>query len=337
MNILFHLTSPPPRILNTDAVFQEVESLRSRVGGNLLNVYPFKSPRPFFPRLLYGLHKIHEIRRSEQNFDIHHLFAANLYPFPYLMHFKKPLLFSVTAGLNPRQTLMTKKRIKALHTIVINNERDQALLKALKIPNYCLIRPGIDTSKFNFSFCPFRTEFVLLVGSAPWIQRQFHQKGIDLLLEAACKIPHLKLIFLWRGLLLKELEQRISSCNLTHKTEIISEKADVNKILARVHATVVLAEQADVVKAYPHSLLESLAAGKPVLLNNTIPMSDYVSEMKCGEVVSTFTIDDLTYSLHNLIQNYDTFQNNALVVGKRDFSIERHLADFVNLYNDVLK
>ena len=48
-------------------------------------------------------------------------------------------------------------------------------------------------------------DFVLLAGSAPWTREQFHSKGVDALLKVAQQVPSLRLIFLWRGLLLREV------------------------------------------------------------------------------------------------------------------------------------
>ena len=44
MNILFHLTSPPPAIQETDAAFQEVAALQRRFGGSTINLFPLARP-----------------------------------------------------------------------------------------------------------------------------------------------------------------------------------------------------------------------------------------------------------------------------------------------------
>ena len=48
-----------------------------------------------------------------------------------------------------------------------------------------------------------------------------------------------------------------------------------------------------IIRSYPHSLMESLAAGKPVIVSRQIPMADYVQRMGCGTVVDSVTPVDL--------------------------------------------
>lgn len=335
MSVLFHLTAPAPKMDSTDAVYQEAELLRQQAGGDIINLYPLKSPNSFFPWFFFGLHKTGFLRQIEQNHDLHHVFGTHLYPFPYLFFISKPLVYSVTTILKPQLALMAREWIKTLHTIVISHERDQAFLESCGIRNYRLIRPGIDTSKFTYTPQPDQNEFILLVGSAPWTRQQFHLKGIDHLLEAAKKIPRLKLVFLWRGTFLNELEQRIIRNGLVSRTEIINYKADVNKILAEVHAAIVLSQRPSLVKAHPHSLMESLCAGKPVALSGCLPMAEYVAQKKCGVVVHQLEVGNIMDSIQNLIIYYSEYQKNALSLGKKDFDIERYVHDFVDLYRQI--
>jgi len=53
----------------------------------------------------------------------------------------------------------------------------------------------------------------------------------------------------------------------------------VNKTLVSVHAAITLADREGIIKVYPHSLLDALAAGKPVLVSRAIPMADYVESL----------------------------------------------------------
>ncbi len=330
MNILYHLTSPAPPIPGTDAVFQEIEALRRRFGGECLQFYPLRHPSRIFPKWLYGLHQRRALPRWEPAVDLHHLYYATLYPFPWLRALRKPLIYSVVTGVGAHVKCGRADWLKNISTIVSCNPRDEAALQALKPSRYRIIRPGIATERFNPVPLVFRDELVLLVGSAPWISRQFRTKGIDMLLDVAGSLP-LRLVFLWRGLLRDELERRIVRRGLNARVEIINEATDVNRALARVHATVVLAETENQVKAYPHSLMESLAAGKPVLVSGCIPMADYVTEAQCGEVVPKLMPDDLRAAIQRLMDNYGVRQAKALARGKADFA----LAPMLEAYGEV--
>lgn len=330
MNILYHLTSPAPPIPGTDAVFQEIEALRRRFGGECLQLFPLRRPSRIFPKKLYGLHQYRALRRREPAVGLHHLYYATLYPFPWLRALRKPLIYSAVTGVGAHVKCGCADWLKTVHTIVSCNPRDEAVLRALRPARYRIIRPGIDVERFTHVPCPLDQELVLLVGSAPWICGQFQTKGIDLLLDVAGSLP-LRLVFLWRGLLRDELQRHIARRGLNARVEIINEATDVNRVLARVHATVVLAETDKLVKAYPHSLMESLSAGKPVLVSGCIPMADYVAEAQCGEVVPHLTLDDLRAAIRGLMDNYSERQTQALARCRTDFA----LAPMLEAYGEV--
>jgi len=336
MNILYHLTSPSPPIPGTDAVFQEIEALRRQFGGECLQLYPLCRPSRIFPKKFYGLHQRRALRRREPTVDLHHLYYATLYPFPWLRALHKPLIYSAVTGVGQHLERGRADWLKAIHTIVSCNPRDEAALRALRPAHYRIIRPGIAVERFTHTPCPLDRELILLVGSAPWIRRQFLTKGIDLLLDAGGSLP-LRLVFLWRGLLLSELQRHIARRGMNARVEIINESTDVNRLLARVHATVVLAETENQVKAYPHSLMESLAAGKPALVSGCIPMADYVAEAQCGEVVPRLTSDDLCAALQRLMDHYAGRQANAQKRGRADFALAPMLKAYGEVYAQAVK
>ncbi|MFH1970647.1 MAG: glycosyltransferase [Verrucomicrobiota bacterium] len=334
MNILYHLTSPSPPIPGTDAVFQEVEALRRRFGGECLQLFPLRRPSRIFPKKLYGLHQYRALCRREPSVDLHHLYYATLYPFPWLRALRKPLIYSAVTGVGSHLERGCADWLKTVHTIVSCNPRDETALRALRPARYRIIRPGIAVERFSPVPIPLRDELVLLVGSAPWIHRQFQTKGIDLLLDVAGSLP-LRLVFLWRGLLCDELQCHIARRGLTRRVEIINEATDVNRVLARVHATVVLAETESQVKAYPHSLMESLSAGKPVLVSGCIPMADYVTEAQCGEIVPKLTPDDLRAAIRGLMDHYGERQAKALARGRADFALAPMLEAYGEVYAEA--
>ncbi|MBI2441837.1 MAG: glycosyltransferase [Lentisphaerae bacterium] len=336
MNILFHLTSPEPPIPGTDAVLQEIETLRRHFGGECLQFYPLRRPSRIFPKCLYGVHQRAELRRLEPAVDLHHLYYATLYSFAWLGALNKPLIYSLVTGVGPLSNRGNTRWLKPIRMIVSGNPRDEAALRRLCPERYRIIRPGIALERFTPMPLMLRDELILLVGSAPWTKRQFRTKGVDLLLAVAESLP-LRLVFLWRGFLRDELERRIARRGLTSRVEIINEAVDVNQVLARVHATVVLAETDNLVKAYPHSLMESLAAGKPVLVNERVPMADYVAEAQCGQVVSQFTPESLKLAIARLMDNYGDCQAAAFVRGRADFQLSSMLAAYGKVYKEALE
>ncbi len=332
MPTLYHLTIPRPETPALDAVVQEVETLRTHLGGEIVYLNPARKPGSRYPERLYGLHRLLHLRRQEANVSLHHVYNPHLFYFPYLRWLRRPVLYTVTAGLPPSQKRGNLARLAQLAAIVVSNERDRETLRAWGLENVHLVRPGMDTSRFSPTPPPAGPGLTLLAGSAPWTQAQFQSKGVDALLAAAEARPDLCLIFLWRGLLFDEMQARVAERGLQGRVRVINRQVDVNQVLAEVHAAVVLAAEATLVKAFPHSLLEALAAGRPVLVSRALPMADYVARTGCGQVVEHISVEGVLEGLARLEADYQVCQGKALEVGGRDFSWEGLVEAYGRLY-----
>ena len=165
-----------------------------------------------------------------------------------------------------------------------------------------------------------------------WTEGQFRSKGVDALLEVARQTPWLRLVFLWRGFLLEELRRRVDARGLADRVDVLTDRVDVNQVLRRVHGAVVLADAAELVKAYPHSLLEALVCGRPVLVSDCISMADYVTKTDCGRVVRGVSAEDLGRQVQELREGYGRHQERACRVGRRDFSRDRVVEAYRELY-----
>jgi glycosyltransferase involved in cell wall biosynthesis len=339
VSILYHLTIPRPAHPTLDAVVQEVEYLQTHLGGQSVYLNPARRPGSRYPERLYGLHRLPYLRRQEATIRLHHVYNAHPFFFPYLRWLRRPVVYTVTAGLESTQWPQDHQLecLRQLSAIVVSNERDQAILRAWGLTNVHVIRPGIDTSRFTPSPPPAGPGFVLLAGSAPWTEDQFRSKGVEALLDAAIVRPKLRLIFLWRGLLFEEMKTQVAKRGLQERVEVINQQVDVNEILTRVHAAAVLAEEATLVKAFPHSLLESLIAGKPVLVSRPLPMADYVEQTGCGQVIEAVNAEEVLAALERLRERYEVARSAALQAGPRDFSRQALVETYGRLYNSVTK
>jgi len=335
MKILYLTTAPPPAITGTDAVFQEIAALLNNGNGDTLNLFPLKKPSRFIPKSLYGIHSLRRIDEINRNYNAFHVYNSELKIFPFLRKLQKPIIYSVVAGLGSQSRLPTKQDMRNIHTIVVSNERDRDILENRGIKNYRLIRTGIDIECFSKTPPPPLTEFTLLAGSAPWTKGQFKTKGINTLLEAASQIYNLKLILLWRGGHLNLLQEKIAKAGVQKSVEIINKKTDVAELMQRVHAATVLASSSKLVKAYPHSLLESLAAGRPVLVSRSIPMSDYVEKKRCGVVSESLNVTDLIQTIKHLKKNYTEISAQTAKTDTAIFSQQHLLKEYSNLYAQI--
>ena len=337
IDILYHLATLPPKMPQAEAISQEIAALRGCFGGDVVYINPNQPGRKFplyVPRLLFGFHKLKEIRSREAKLHLHHFYNPDPFPFPYLRKLRRPVIYSVTCGVRDRRPNVAF--FSSLAAVVVSNERSLKRLRSWGLENTVLVQPGIDTRRFTCSPLPLRSEISLMVGSAPWTKGQFRTKGVEALLLAAQQAPHLRLVFLWRGVLADEMERRVRQIHLAEQVTVLNKLVDVNQVIARVHASITLAAVPDIVKSYPHSLLESLAAGKPVLVSRAIPMADYVERMGCGQVVEHVTPTDILAAVDALARNYKDLQKSAQQVGQRDFSQRAMLTSYQKVYERVL-
>ena len=332
MSIIYLLPTLPPKSAKTEAIAQEIALLQRAFGGELIHVNPNEAlPRPLIPRLGFGWHMLPRLFRLAQNAELFHFFNPDPFPYPFLLSLPKPVVYTITAGASVRPNLAFFRRMAM---VTVPDERALSQLQAWGLDNVALQRPGIATHRFSHHPLPLTPgePLRLLVASAPWTTAQFSSKGFDALLAAAQMAPDLHLTLLWRGLLAGELRQRIDVLGIGEQVTVIDQTVDVNEALAHVHAAAIFATTSGIIKSYPHSLLDALAAGKPVLLNNTIAMSDYVNKENCGVVAAEVTPAAILAALAQLRAGYATYAANAVSVGRRDFTEDAALQAVTAIY-----
>lgn len=335
MKVLYLMTAPPPAVAGTDSIVQEAEFLRSRFGGELTFLPPSRRPRSRLPRWLYGWHSLSRMRRLERDVDLCHVYHAELYFFPVLRFLRKPILYSVASGLGTERRIPRARYVSRLAGIVVPTPGERERLRNRGHRNVHVIGPGVDGSRFQKTPPPSEPGFVLFAGSAPWTKKQFRTKGVDALLEVARRMPDLRLLFLWRGFWIDEIRRRVKGLGLSARVEILDEWVDVGSALGRAHAAVVLADKERLVKAYPQSLLESLACGRPVLVSEGIAMASYVRTTACGVVVPRVEASELHRAVETLRGSYEAYRSNACRVGQRDFPLESLVRGYEALYESI--
>lgn len=335
MNILYHLTVLPPKMPEAEAMSQEINALRGHFGGDLVYLNPNQYSPVYIPRLLFGFHKLKHLWARETNLQMHQLYNPDPFPFPILRLLRRPAIYTLSCGVRDRRPNITF--FSSLAAITVSDERSLERLKSWGLENAIRVRPGIDTTRFTCSPLPLQSEIRLMVGSAPWARTQFRTKGVDALLAAAQSSSELHLVFLWRGVLAEEMERRVRHMNLEKQVTILNKRVDVNQVLAGVHASITLASDSAIVRSYPHSLMDSLAAGKPVLVSQAIPMSDYVEQRGCGKVVESVDPTSILNTIEALARDYENLRNAAQQMRGRDFSQQAMIASYQKVYERVLE
>ncbi len=335
MNILYYLTVLPPKMPEAEAMSQEISALCGHFGGDLVYLNPNHRSPLYVPRLLFGFHKLRQLWAREGNLHVHQLYNPDPFPFPILRLLRRPVIYTLSCGVRNKRP--NTAFFKSLAAVTVSDRRSLKQLRSWGLENTVLVRPGVDTSRFTCTPLSPGSEIRLMVGSAPWSRPQFRTKGVDALLSAAQRSPQLRLIFLWRGVLTEEMQRRVRHRSLGKQVVIVNRRVDVNQVLAGVHACVTLATDPAIVRSYPHSLMDSLAAGKPVLVSRAIPMSDYVEQTGCGKVVESVTPSGILSAVEALVREYEDLQKTAKQGGKRDFSQDSMIASFQHVYERVLR
>ncbi len=334
MVIACHYAIPRPPVPALDAAVQDGIALVQRLDGVINFLYPGSRTRRLIPRFLCGFHQIPYLLRLDRQVELHQVFSNGIYPYPVLGLLAKPIVYTSVVRVCSVPALPARILLRNVRCVVASRE-DRAVLQHAGF-SADVILPGIDVNRFSASRPPTGDGFVLLAGSAPWNEEQFASKGVDLLLQAARRLPWLRLVFLWRGRLLSEMEARIVRHSLADQVTVISQRVDVNHVLAQVHAAIVLAGQPDIVKAYPHSLLEALAAARPVLLSRCLPMAGFVRRAGCGVLVDDLRLPVLIKSLSIMRERYSCFAAAATRVDMNMFSKKNMVSAYLRLYGRVV-
>ena len=332
MRVLYISPSPPPRVKGTDGLFTEIGNLRKFFGGDMISLSPARSLPYLIPVSLYGINQIFSMRNYNKYTDIFHLFFPFLANFRVLRFISKPIIYSIISGVDANHL----PRSSPPCALVVSSIQEASALRSRGFGNVHVIRPGIDQSQINVQ--PPKepdTEFVLLAGSAPWTRSQFKTKGFDLLLELLTRLPQIRLICLWRGTLYREWANRVQSLGLADRVETVQEKEDISLILSRCHAAIVLSATPDLVKSYPNSLMEALAASRPVLISRSNPMSYYVEDSGCGKVIEDLSLEVLVDAICEIMDNYSAFSSAASAAG-RDLSAAKMIDDYRRLYQKIM-
>lgn len=331
--------SPKPRLKGSDALYNEICSLKERYGGSISHLYPFTQPSSKYPTILYGVHNIVKLLRDESKHGINHVFASTLFSIPCINLLNNPIIYNVVGSINKNSRLPKEKFLLQLNRIVVSNKRDKDYLESQGVNNVDLVQTGID---FQYNDCESELDLkqeeklTLLLSSAPWEHSQFESKGIHLLLEAAKKMKNLKLIFIWRDVLTSYMKDLIKKYDVEQSVELINEKVNIKDYLKRADGVVLLADSPTIVKSYPHSLLEGLLSGIPVLVSSQIPISDYVNDYGCGLVLNSHNINELINKLHFFHNYYSKLKLNSTQINKHRFNYNNMIDAYGDLYDQVL-
>lgn len=267
--------------------------------------------------------------------NVNHIYTS-LGDLPYLPVIKlKNTILTAAASCKVDKVKKRLKLLQKLPFIVTETEFHKRQLEELGIlpSKIILICPPVDVSSFSYS--PASGKLKILYASCPTRAEDFEKRGINLLVNFAQKNESSDIFLAWRHGAVRQMQDIISQKkikNIILKNEIIK---DMNQEYAQAHATIIPYTHFDgFLKLIPNSALESLAAGKPLIVSTKTELAKIVLEYKCG-VVFEPTVDDLQQAVEKLQKNYDIYQQNCRKTAKKLFSKKIFLQKYKELYTKI--
>lgn len=193
-----------------------------------------------------------------------------------------------------------------------------------------LIYPGYPENTFTYQPSSSST-FQILFASAPLFPENFQSRGVPLLLDVlSFTRDDFSFLFLWRGRCNNELSNSMSP-----RLQIVNRKIEnMNEIYGRVHATIAPFTSMNGNKSCPNSIVESILAGKPVLVSNLVGISDIIKRYECG-VVFEPNRRSLVAAIRELISNYSYYQANCHKCADERFRFDIFCKKYLNLYDSI--
>ena len=213
--------------------------------------------------------------------------------------------------------------------VVVESDRDKQIMEQAGVAatSIRLIRPGFEIA----SYVPARVPFRLLFASSPFGKHQFLGRGIYLILEAAQRLRDVEFLIVWR----ESYAQRLVS--LVHERQLSNVKVrdgyvpNMGEVYDSVHGSIIPALDYGSVKPCPHSGVESLAHGKPIVTSSMCSLASIVRRRECGVCCEPNT-EDLVAAIERLRDDYDRLQANCHEVVREIFSPEYFRREYMSLY-----
>ena len=283
--------------------------------------------------LPYSLILFPFLRPFASQFHINHIFASGgerlLTPTLCRMNTLITITKDTVSLANVEKNIPYLRRLKY---IVVESERHQELMKQCGIEenNVKLIYPGVALRPFVPAIGPFK----ILFATSPTSPYDLLSRGIYLMLSVAKKMPNIQFVFAWREKNLEKLQDAIKRLHVKN-VEIKNGLMDMNKIYQSVHATILPGLEYHSIKPSPHSGIESLAWGKPLLVSEPSSMASLVTRSHCG-VVFNPGVDSLERGIRQLMMSYDEHAVNCHAVIEKNFSRTVFLQKYQQLYDQML-
>lgn len=218
--------------------------------------------------------------------------------------------------------------------MVVESERDKQIMDqgGIAATSMRLIRPGFEIAPYVPAGGPFR----LLFASSPLGKYQLLERGIYLMLEAAQRLRDVEFLFVWRERDADRLSSLVHERGLSNVEVLNGYVPNMGEIYDSVHGSILPALDYASVKPCPHSGVEALAHGKPIVTSSMTSLASIVRRRECGVCFEPHT-EDLISAIERLREEYDQLQANCHRVVREMFSPEYFRREYMALYHAMTR
>jgi glycosyltransferase involved in cell wall biosynthesis len=318
-----------------EAASKEVASLLSAFESTYTTYLLDLSTKSWQPRIFsrrkclpiaYSLAALPLVGSYSSRFTINHLFASAAAPFLTSRLHKKNSLLTITKA-TPLLSSLEKnvQHLRQFRFVIVECERHRELLRQVGVDEarIRLIYPGAEIKPYHEAHGSFK----ILFATSPLSRHDMLSRGVRMMVQAARRLPQAEFVLIWRETVVQDLNALIQEAGVANVRVVNGYVRDMDKYYDEVHATILPGLDHSSLKPCPHSFLESIGHGKPVLVSEPTSVAGIVAKTGCG-VVFEPTIDGLTNAVNRLQENYEVCRSRCHPVVERLFSpqvfVEKH-------------
>lgn len=306
---------------------------------------------PFDLSLVFGLRKI--LRENEIDIIHTHQAVEALHAVAAVFGLKTKVVLT-HHGIVPDQKnlLATKFLLKRVtHNVLVGHESKKTYERDFdfRFPERTsVIYNGVDERRLRSSGKNFREEIkvsndILLIGMVGNFYAEPRKDQITLC-HALPKIfdamPNVRCVF--AGKIFAGAEDKFNECvkfceanGISEKVHFLGARNDIPDILAALDVFVC----SSLAEGLPIAVNEAMLSGTPTVVSDIPPLLEASKNGEFSEVFKTQNAEQLSEKVLKLLKNANLREdlgNRALKFAKENFSIEAHLKNLKNLYENIL-
>jgi glycosyltransferase involved in cell wall biosynthesis len=164
-------------------------------------------------------------------------------------------------------------------------------------------------------------------------------KNQSLFLQAAerlaSRFPETEFVLVGDGPYRADLERMAEKLGIAHRVKFLGERHDMQEVLATLDISVVASNS----ESLSNVIMESMAAGKPVIATRVGGNAELVREGETGLLIPRQDVDALVNALEKLLTEPRSRQQmgqRAHMLARRDFCLDRVSSQYEQLYASLL-